>query len=153
MSRRIRHIFFASCLLLSAGFAGPEQIYKSTMPDGKVIYGPEPAPGAKKVEKITPRTENTGVQISTPEQKREVQQRQSQQAGQAGERKAELERLQRELQDAEAAREAGREPQEGETIGKAGGGTRLTDAYFERQKALEAAVQDARKRFQEAQGR
>ena len=34
-----------------------EPVYKSTMPDGKVLYGNAPAPGAKKVEKMTMGTE------------------------------------------------------------------------------------------------
>ena len=50
------------------------------------------------------------------------------------------------LQDAEAAREAGKEPLPGERLGLKGGGSRLTDEYYERQKTLDAAVEAARKR-------
>ena len=149
MTSRLRSIF-AVCLLLCAGYAGAEQVYKSTMPDGKVIYGPEPAPGAKKVEKITPRTQDSGVRISTPEQKRNLDQREAQQQAQTMRREAELEELKRALQAAEAAREAGREPHDGDVIGTRAG-TRLNDEYWERQKTLEAAVQDARKRLEAAQ--
>jgi hypothetical protein len=47
---------FAFCLLLFAGYAGAQAVYKSTMPDGTVRYGPGPEPDAKKVEKLTPNT-------------------------------------------------------------------------------------------------
>jgi uncharacterized protein DUF4124 len=150
MTSRLRNIF-AACLLLCAGYAGADEVYKSTMPNGKVIYGPEPAAGAKKVEKITPRTQDSGVRISTPEQKRNLDQREAQQQAQTTRREAELDELKRGLQSAEAAREAGREPRDGDFIGTARGGTRLNDGYFERQKTLEAAVQDARKRLEAAQ--
>jgi hypothetical protein len=45
---------------------------------------------------------------------------------------------------------AGREPHDGDFSG-ARYGTRLNDEYWERQKTLEAAVQDARKRLDDAQ--
>jgi hypothetical protein len=150
MTSRFRNIF-AVCLLVCAGYAGAGQVFKSTMPDGKVIYGPEPAAGAKKVEKITPKTQDSGVRISTPEQKRDLDQREAQQQAQTTRRDAELEELKRALQNAEAAREAGREPHDGDFIGTARAGTRLNDEYWERQKTLEAAVQDARKRLEAAQ--
>jgi len=54
------------------------------------------------------------------------------------------------LQWAEAAREAGVEPQPGERIGTVGGRSRLTDEYWERQKRLEEEVHLARKRLDEA---
>jgi hypothetical protein len=144
-------VLFTACLLLAAGPVGAQQVYKSTMPDGKVIYGPEPEPGAKKVDKVTTKTQDAGVRISTPEQKRNLEQREAQQQAQSTRREAELSDLKRALQEAEAAREAGREPHDGDFIGNAGGGMRLTDAYLERQKTLEAAVQDARKRLEAAQ--
>ena len=49
------------------------------------------------------------------------------------------------LRDAEAALAAGKEPQEGERIGTAGGASRLSEGYFERQRKLEASVENARR--------
>jgi hypothetical protein len=49
------------------------------------------------------------------------------------------------LAAAEAARAAGKEPQPGERIGTAGGASRLTDAYWQRQKSLDDAVEKARR--------
>jgi hypothetical protein len=142
---------FALCLLLFAGYAGAEAVYKSTMPDGKVHYGPEPEPGAQKVEKLTPNTQDSGVHVSTPEQKRQLDQRQSQQQDETARHQAELDQLKAALKQAEAERDAAREVHDGDTTGNAKGGTRLNEEYWERQKTLETAVKDARKRLEDAQ--
>jgi hypothetical protein len=54
------------------------------------------------------------------------------------------------LKNAEAALAAGKEPLPGERTGTVGGGSRLNEAYFARQKSLEDAVAAARKRVEEA---
>jgi hypothetical protein len=54
------------------------------------------------------------------------------------------------LQNAQSARELGVEPQPGERLGTAGGGSRLSEEYWERQKRLEDDVERARKRLDEA---
>lgn len=53
----------------------------------------------------------------------------------------------RALGRAEQAFRQGREPLPGERVGNAGGGSRLRPAYFERQKRLELAVEQARTRL------
>ena len=54
------------------------------------------------------------------------------------------------VQNAEAARKLGVEPLPGERLGTAGGGSRLSDEYRERQKRLEDDVERARRRLDEA---
>ena len=54
------------------------------------------------------------------------------------------------LQTAEAARESGVEPLPGERLGIVGGGSRLSDEYWERQKRLQTDVEGARKRLDAA---
>lgn len=54
------------------------------------------------------------------------------------------------LQQAEAALQLGVEPQPGERLGTVGGGSRLSDEYWERQKRLEEDVERGRKRLDEA---
>jgi hypothetical protein len=54
------------------------------------------------------------------------------------------------LQKAENARGPGVEPQPGERVGIVGGGSRLSDEYWERQKQLEDDVERARKRLDAA---
>ena len=56
----------------------------------------------------------------------------------------------RALDRAERAFRQGREPLPGERVGNAGGGSRLRPAYFERQKRLELAVEQARTRLNDA---
>lgn len=132
--------------------ASAQTLYKSTMPDGRILYGDNPAPGAAKVEEQRRDTSKGGIGGTTPRE-REVL------------KDMEADRLQREarqdrvpaaaqaLKNAEAARDAGKEPLEGERIGTAGGSSRLTDAYFERQRQLEAAVERARRDLDEARAR
>ncbi|HTT36093.1 MAG TPA: hypothetical protein VMH32_00335 [Burkholderiales bacterium] len=129
-------------------FCCAQVVYKSTMPDGRVIYGNAPAPGAKTAEPMAPRTENT-VPGGTPEQQEALQRHQSERE-QRDTKKAKLAELEQALKEAEAARAAGREPLEGERTGTAGGGSRLNDAYWTRQHQLEDAVAEARTRLEQA---
>jgi len=142
---------FALCLLLTACLATADQVFKSTMPDGSILYGNEPVKGAKKVEKMTPNTQDSGVRITTPHQKQDLDQRQSVRQEESSHREGELDQLKSALKQAEEAREAGREPHEGDFVGNARGGMRLNEEYLERQKTLETNVKEARKRLEEAQ--
>ena len=54
------------------------------------------------------------------------------------------------LAQAERALQPGREPLPGERLHNAGGGSRLLASYFERQRQLEKAVQQAREQLTEA---
>ena len=139
----------ASLSALWAASASAQVIYKSIMPDGRVIYGNEPAPGAKKVESMAPRTEDSGVRASTPAQEQALQRRMNEREQRGGQQTA-IGDLEKALKEAEAAQVAGKEPLEGERIGTAGGYSKLTDAYWERQRELDQAVQEARKRLDDA---
>ena len=142
----------AAALLLAAAGAHAQQppVYKSIMPDGKVIYGEKPVPGAKRVDTIDPPPAKTGVTPLPPEHKSMAGQQSNARAA-AATQQATLEDARKQLRAAEAAREAGKEPLAGERQGIVGGGSRLTDAYHERQKNLEAAVQAAKKRLSDMQ--
>lgn len=141
-------------LLLGAAGAYAQPVFKSTMPDGKIVYGEEPVPGAKRVETIEPPPAKTGVRGLTPEEKARAEQEAKQRAA-AGAASAMkqggIDDARKRLQQAEAALEGGQEPLPNERIGLAGGGSRLTDAYHARQKSLAAAVEAARKRLAELQ--
>jgi hypothetical protein len=144
--------FTRAAVLVLALAAAPvlgQVIYKSTMPDGGVIYGDAPAPGAVKVESTTvPRS--TGVAPVTPKEQSGLEARQQERLNTIETARAALQDAEEALKEAQAAREAGREPQEGEHQGTAGGGSRLTESYFERQQALETAVAQAQKRVDAA---
>ncbi len=140
----------ASAVLLWVASSWAQVIYKSTMPDGRVIYGTEPAHGAKRVETMKP-AETTGVRPVGPKDARVLQQRETQREQQTT-RQNQTQQAEQALRDAQAAQAAGKEPLPGERQGTAGGASRLTDEYWERQKALEAAVAEARKRLDEMRG-
>jgi hypothetical protein len=133
--------------LSAAGWA--QTIFKSIMPDGRVIYGEKPVPGAKKVEQFVPQTGNTGVKTISPEEQQRQTQESAARVKRGEDRRAQIQEAQKALKDAEAAQLAGKEPLPGERTGTAGGASRLEESYFARQQALEAAVVAARKRLDE----
>jgi hypothetical protein len=138
-------------LVLAAAPALGQVIYKSTMPDGRVIYGDAPVPGALKSEASNV-PKSTGVTPVAPaeEQPEETEARRLERQYAIEAAHAEVENAEKALAEAQAAREAGREPREGERQGTAGGGNRLSESYFQRQQALETAVQQAQQRVDAA---
>lgn len=46
-----------------------DDTYRSTMPNGQVIYSDSPQPGAREVRKIPPPPAATGTIVATPEEK------------------------------------------------------------------------------------
>ena len=129
-----------------------QAVYKSIMPDGKVIYGEKPVPGAAKVDKVETPPPKSGITVVTPEEKARVEklakEREKASAASAG-KKDLLDDARKQLQKAESDRDSGQEPLPGERLGTGGGKSRLSDDYFARQKKLEQAVVDARKRLDE----
>ena len=146
----------ALATLLATGGAAAQSVYKSTMPDGKVVYGEKPAPGAAKVDKMDPPPAKTGIGGITPEERaraENLQRQRGQEAAASAKTQSSVEQARKQLQQAEAARDGGKEPLPNERSGMAGGGSRLNEAYFARQKALEEAVVAAQKALAAAQGR
>ena len=137
----------AAALLLQPAVA--QTLYKSTMPDGSVVYGDKPAPDAVKVDETRPDIKKGGIGGTTPREQEAL-------------KEFEKGRLQREggqdkvtaaeqaLRNAEAARAAGKEPLASERIGTAGGASRITDDYYARQKKLDDAVEQARRDLEQA---
>ena len=64
MSPFIPTAALAIALGASAAFA-TEPILKSTMPDGRIIYGESPMPGAKRVDKVATPPEHAGIATVT----------------------------------------------------------------------------------------
>jgi hypothetical protein len=120
------------------------------MPDGKVIYGDKPAPGAARVEKTKPVTSKIGVEAPS---KREAATLEELEAARRGRERAQdrVQEAEQALRKAEAARAAGVEPLEGERQGTAGKKVqRFADEYWERQKKLEQDVETARSELERA---
>jgi hypothetical protein len=150
MSKRIvRGVALAALIWAAPSWA--QTIYKSTMPDGRVIYSTEPVRGAKRVETMKPPAENTGVRPVAPQDAQKLEQ-QGMQRERREARQDEMQQAEKALREAETAQATGKEPLPGERQGTAGGGSRLTDDYWGRQKALEASVVEARKRLDELRG-
>jgi len=131
-----------AALVLPAAFA--QELYKSTLPDGKVVYGDKPAPDAVKVEKSKPDTSKKGLGGPTAREQKALKELESSRAKrEAGQNKVSA--AEEALRNAETARTKGKEPGAGDRLGTAGGNQRFTDAYWERQKKLEQDVEKARR--------
>jgi hypothetical protein len=147
----VKRISWTGCVLVAA--LCPQLVvaqvnYKSTMPDGKVIYGDKPAPGAIKVDKMKPPS-TKGVTASTPKEAKALKDMEAARAGRESSGQ-DLKAAEEALRRAEAAQAAGKEPKEGDRIGTVGGAQRFTDSYWERQKALERDVVTARANYERA---
>ena len=149
MNTRLKSMLPALVLAFISGAALAQFLYKSTMPDGKVIYGDAPTPGAVKVEKTKPDTSSKGISGATPKEAEALRKMQTERnaAGGGTDRVADLQAAVKKL---EAEREKAKEPLEGERIGNAGGGSRFTDAYWERQKRLDEGLDTMRKELDKA---
>jgi len=137
----------AAALLLQPAVA--QTLYKSTMPDGRVVYGDKPAPGAAKVEETRPDVSKGvigGTTTREQEALKELEKARLQREGEQDKVRA----AEQALRDAEAARAAGKEPLASERIGTAGGASRITDDYYARQKMLDDAVEKARRELDQA---
>ena len=143
MSRISRIAAILVLALLAQGALGQATLYKSILKDGRVVYGEKPAPDAVKVEAIKTDTSKQGIVPPTAKESTAAQQLNDAQERKAaaGER---VRALEEKVKQAEAALAAGKEPEPGERSGTAGGGSRLNDSYWERQKALEQAVGQAK---------
>ncbi|MBM3356268.1 MAG: DUF4124 domain-containing protein [Betaproteobacteria bacterium] len=140
---------FVCCVvaLWALASAAAQTLYKSTMPDGRIVYGDKPAPGAVKVEPVKTDTAPTGVQVSPAREAGFVKQMEAERLKREQQHDA-VRAAEKALREAEAALAAGKEPLSGERIGTAGGASRLTEAYWERQKSLEQAVSESRRELE-----
>ena len=155
MIRSIAHFGLpALCVVLSASI-GAQTLYKSTMPDGRVIFSDTPAPGAAKVEplssaapKTSPRVEATKPSPSPP---RGTKPADPAVVKQLREDKVRREKAEEQVRAAEKTLHAkqtalakGVEPLPGERIAQADGKSQLTPAYWARQRKLKDDVEEAR---------
>ena len=142
-------------LLAAVATAAGQTMYRSTMPDGRVVLGDRPMPGARKVEEIKVPAGNVSPSLAPADKDKP---KPKPPGGSRSEALAAADaELRTERQSYDAAREAasqGKEPLEGERLGTAGkGGSRLSDGYWARQKALADAVSEAEARVRAAQER
>jgi hypothetical protein len=144
--------------MLVLASAQAQEIKKYITPDGKIIYSDEPIPGAREAGSVAaPPPVDPEARERAQEEARENARRAEESSKRAEEEEstgqADLASAELRLQKAVEALEAGKEPLPGERKGTAGGASRLTDAYFNRQKANEQAVRDAQRSLDAARAR
>jgi len=148
----VKRIAASGCWLIALLLFAPaaaQVFYKSTMPDGRVVYGDKPADGAAKVEETRPDIKKGGIGGTTQREKDALDELERARLKREG--GGELVRsAEQALKNAEAARAAGKEPLPGERIGTAGGASRLSESYFDRQRKLDEAVEGARRELEKA---
>jgi len=148
MLRRNGLLSWVLVAALCPQLAAAQVNYKSTLPDGRVVYGDKPAPGAVRVEEVKG-APSKGVSVVTPKEAATLKQREAagvdREAGNARLRAAE-----QALKKAEAAQAAGKEPGEGDRIGTVSGAQRFSDAYWARQKRLAEEYEAARANYERA---
>lgn len=150
MCKASRRAFLtASICLIVTSFAGAQAIKKYVTPDGRVIYSDVPIEGAKEVDQIAAPPE---VDPRARARAEKAASRRADRAEEAVQRSQEASAWQEEIRQAEqrlaeakAELANGKEPLPGERIGTAGGASRLTEAYFQRQTANKRAVEQAQK--------
>ena len=143
---------FLLILLALAPAAFGQTIYRSTMPDGRTVIGDRPAHGAKKVEEVYVPPSPPAAAKPAPAAREAVATKPAARtpASALDAAIADLRKAEDALRAAEAAHAAAVEPQDGDRQGVAGGGSRLNEAYFNRQKAAADSVEQARKRVDTA---
>jgi hypothetical protein len=140
---RSSQVLLLAFMVACADAALAQKIGRYVFPDGRVVYSDQPVPGARLANEVAP---------PPPEGK----------AGKPGEAPgaarlrtlseadAEVRTATEALEQARARLQAGIEPLPGERTGTAKGGSRLNEAYEERQAANQKAVADAEARLQRA---
>lgn len=141
-------VLIISQVLVSNAMA--ESIYKSVMPDGRVMYGQQPQPGASTVKKSTVDVSNTGVKAASKAEIESINRRAKERSLALDKTLESVQAAEADLRIAEADREAGIEPLPGERLGIVGRGTRLSEAYWRRQQILEENVEAARQNLKNA---
>jgi hypothetical protein len=136
----------AAVVLLWGVSGWAQTIYRSTMPDGRVIFGDKPASGAERVETIDPSSRPVNA-VPLGSRNEEASQQLELRRQQRAAHQTEIREAEEALRAAKAAQVAGKEPLPGERRGNVNGSSRLTEEYWERQKALKADVAKARKRL------
>ena len=127
-----------------------ESIYKSVMPDGRVMYGEKPQPGASLVKKSTVSITDTGVKAASKTEIDSINRRAKKRSQLLDKTLKNIQTAEGDLRKAEIDREAGIEPLPGERLGIVGRGTRLSEAYWRRQQILEERVNTARQLLKKA---
>ena len=136
-------------LAIMAGTTSAQTVYRSVDKDGNVSFSDAPVPGNTDAEEITidaPPPSVDRVRESELDANRAIKQANKEQVRRDAareERSLELREAEKALNLAEKNLEEAKVVREGDTRGKAGGGTRLTSQYLNRVKAAEKDLAEA----------
>jgi len=150
-----RVLGLVALLAFVAGPAAAQAVKKYVTPEGRVIYSDQPVPGAREAGEVAPprpvSPEEREAARRTAERDASALQRFERKGGDAGgPQQAQVQDLEANLERARKQLADGKDPLPGERTGTAGGGSRLNDQYWARQKANEAAVAKAQKALDDA---
>ena len=145
----MRRTLLLIALTAAAAALAQQPVFRSVMPDGSIVYGDKPAPGAKEAKEVSLPPPN----IAQPPPAQKSAPASASQPSPLDIADDAVRAAHRKLDAAKAALEPGTEPRPGERIGTLGGSLRLTEAYFERIKSLESAIAAAQKELDEALAR
>ena len=155
----MKKVTYASCVAVVlclglAATADAQTVKKYITPDGKTVYSDSPIPGAREVGEIkAPPPPNPVTRSQSQETVRKEAQEGKALDKRLEERAAQRDRVaaaEAKLEEAKRNLTEGVEPLAGERKGTASGQQRFTDAYWDRQKANKAAVENAQKALDDA---
>lgn len=151
---KITLLFIAVAFACVAPPGLSQSIKKYVTPDNKIIYSDKPVPGAREAGEVAP---PQPVSPEARESAKKAARREAQEARGLEQRAAERQSKQARIEELEARLERakkqladGKEPLPAERSGSAGGGSRLNEQYWARQKANESAVAAAQKELDDA---
>ena len=135
-------------LTLALPAAHAQEMYRSVMPDGKIVYSDKPAPGARDSKKLNLAPLNVASPPPAPDTAQPVN---PADGTKGSNNAAEIAAAKQRLEVAQKALNDGREQREGDRVGLAKGTSRLSESYLDRVKALEDAVTAAQQQLDAAQ--
>jgi hypothetical protein len=146
---RSSQVLLLAFMVACADAALAQKIGRYVFPDGRVVYSDQPVPGARLANEVAP------PPPAAPPAREGKAAKPGEAPGAArlrtlSEADAEVRTATEALEQARARLQAGIEPLPGERTGTAKGGSRLNEAYEERQAANQKAVADAEARLQRA---
>ncbi|MEO7726881.1 MAG: DUF4124 domain-containing protein [Burkholderiales bacterium] len=131
--------------------AHAQAMFRSVMPDGKIVYSDKPAPGAKESKQVNLKPLNIVAPVAGTPAPGDVPPL----PGNSNANNAEIASARQNLEAAQKALDAGREQRDGDRVGIArpggAGGSRPSDEYLQRVKSLEDAVTTAQTQLDAAQ--
>lgn len=154
---RVFATLLAALCMAAGGAAHAQRVFKYVMPDGRVVYSDKTVPGGRLVDEVAPPPPADPQAVppprpeTSPDQRNAVRERLADRNRLVQQATGDLEAANARLAAAQRQLAEGKEPLPGERTGTAGGGSRLNDAYWDRQAANEAAVARARAEVDAAQ--